>query len=288
MDLTPGLSDVPSGTPKSTDSPSFWSPNNVAFWFDANYHIATGSLITVGAQKWGAVSGEMVNALISSVPWRGEGRRLAGALAIGIVLAAINVPSSRAGGIIATVTDERGQPLPDAVVSIVASGNTRIAPSDQLATATIDQLEETFVPTVAVVRRGGSVVFHNSDRTRHHIYSFSPIRQFEFVQKPDDNSPAVSFDVPGVAAIGCNIHDSMIAYVYVTDAPRAAVTDKLGRAEITDLPAGSFIATVWHPRLRPKAVPPPLPVSLESSSTNLAITIAVLPPRRARNPKNPY
>lgn len=99
------------------------------------------------------------------------------------------------------MTDERGQPLPDTVVSVVPSGNIRIAPSDRLATATIDQLEEIFVPTVVVVRRGGSVVFHNSDRTRHHIYSFSPIRQFEFVQKPDDNSPAVSFDVPGVAAI---------------------------------------------------------------------------------------
>jgi hypothetical protein len=80
----------------------------------------------------------------------------------------------------------------------------------------------------------------------------------------------------------------MVAYVYVTDAPRAGVTDNMGRAEITDLPAGNFIATVWHPRLRPKAVPPPQPVTLESSNTSLAISIAVLPPRRARNPRNPY
>jgi plastocyanin len=230
----------------------------------------------------------MVNALKRFAPCCGGGWRLGVASAMIFILTAVAALSCQAAGIIATVTDEGGRPLPDAVVSVVPSGKTRIAPSDRLATATIDQRDEMFVPTVVVVKRGGSVVFHNSDRTRHHIYSFSPIRQFEFVQKPDDDSPAVSFDVPGVAAIGCNIHDNMIAYVYVTDAPRAAVTDNLGRAEITDLPAGNFIATVWHPRLRPKAVPPPQPVTLESSSTNLAITIAVLPPRRARNPKSPY
>jgi hypothetical protein len=80
----------------------------------------------------------------------------------------------------------------------------------------------------------------------------------------------------------------MAAYVYVTEAPRAAVTDKMGKAEIDDLPAGSFIATVWHPRLRPKSVPPPQMVTIESSSTSLDVTLAVLPPRRARNLKNPY
>jgi plastocyanin len=230
----------------------------------------------------------MVNALERFAPGWEEGRRLGAASAIVILLAAVSALPCRAAGIIATVTDEHGQPLPDAVVSVISNGKVQIAPSDRLATATIDQHEETFVPTVVVVQRGGSVIFHNSDHTRHHIYSFSQIRQFEFVQKPDDVSPAVSFDVPGVVAIGCNIHDNMAAYVYVTDAPRAAVTDSMGRAEITDLPAGNFIATVWHPRLRPKAVPPPQPVTLESSNTNLAITIAVLPPRRARNTKSLY
>lgn len=222
-------------------------------------------------------------------PPRCEKRRCPGVIvAIMAVLAAVSASPCTAAGIVATVTDERGQPLADAVVLVTPSGNTRIEPSDQLTMAIIDQHEEAFVPTVVVVHRGGSVLFHNSDRTRHHIYSFSPIRQFEFVQKPDDTSPAVVFDSVGVAAIGCNIHDNMVAYVYVTDAPRAVVTDMMGKAEITDLAAGNFIATVWHPRLRPKSVPLPQPVSLASSSTNFAITIAVLPPRRSRSAKSPY
>jgi plastocyanin len=230
----------------------------------------------------------MVNALRRFLPRQGGRCRLGAALALIIVLAAIGSHSCVAAGIIATVTDEAGRPLPDAVVSVVANGDTRISPSAQLLTATIDQRDETFVPGVVVIQRGGSVIFHNSDRTRHHIYSFSQIRQFEFVQKPDDISPTVSFDVSGVAAIGCNIHDSMVAYVYVTDASRAAVTNDLGKAEITDLPAGTFTATVWHPRLRPKAVPPSQSVTLASSGTTLAITISVLPPRRTRDPKRLY
>lgn len=204
-----------------------------------------------------------------------------------LISASVIAIPCQAASIVATVTDERGQPLLDAVVSIEPAGITRIAATDRLATATIDQSDEAFVPGVVVVQRGGSVQFHNSDLTRHHIYSFSPIKQFEFIQKPGDTTP-VLFDKDGVAAIGCNIHDNMVAYVYVTTAPRAAVTDNMGKAEINDLPAGGFIATVWHSRLRPKSVPPPQSVTLETSSTNLAISIAVLPPRRARNLKSPY
>jgi plastocyanin len=230
----------------------------------------------------------MVDALIRFRPQWVVGRCFAMASAVFIVLLASGAISCQAAGIIATVTDEGGQPLPDAVVSVVATGTTRIAPSNRLATAMIDQRDETFVPGVVVVERGGSVTFRNSDRTRHHIYSFSPIRQFEFVQKPDEILPPVTFDVPGVAAIGCNIHDNMIAYVYVTEAPRSAVTDSKGRAEVADLPAGTFIATVWHPRLRPKVVPPSQHVTLESSDTTLAVTISVLPPRRVRHSQSLY
>jgi plastocyanin len=205
-----------------------------------------------------------------------------------VVLTALGPLPCQAAGIIATVTDESGRPLPDAVVTVVASGTTKIPPAPPLTTAVIDQREETFVPMVVVVQRGGSVIFRNSDRTRHHVYSFSPIHPFEFVQKPDEPVPPVTFDTPGVAAIGCNIHDSMVAYVYVTEAPRAAVTDSQGRAEIADLPAGTFVATVWHPRLRPRSPPPSQHITLQSSGTTLSVTISVLPPRRARHDNNLY
>src|SRR5579871_6629021 len=147
-------------------------------------------------------------------PWR---RQLP--LAVAIVLS-VAVPA-RAAGIVATVTDESGKPLENAVVAVApqagAPGSTQ--PSSTLAQATIDQRDENFVPEVVVIHVGGSVTFRNSDHTNHHVYSFASIKQFEFAEKPGDVSAPVRFDLPGWAAIGCNIHDNMIAYVYVTTSP---------------------------------------------------------------------
>jgi plastocyanin len=186
-----------------------------------------------------------------------------------------------AGSITATVTDEQGRPLPDAVVMITPEAGQPIPPlaGSQIATATIDQKDETFVPFVVVIRTGGTVTFRNGDRIRHHVYSFSPIRQFEFVQPPGDISPPIRFDRPGEAALGCNIHDQMIAYVYVTNAPWAAVTGANGQAMIAAVPAGHYVATVWHPRLKPRSEPPAVAVALATANSALAVTLPVLPPR---------
>ena len=188
-----------------------------------------------------------------------------------------------AATVTATVTDDVGRLLPDAVVTITPEGGAAsVPPSTRLSTATIDQKDETFVPFVVVIHTGGSVIFRNSDPLRHHVYSFSPLRRFEMVQAPGETSAPVRFDQPGSVAIGCNIHDHMTAYVHITDAPWAKVTDAGGRAVLTDVPAGRFVATVWHPRLRPRAEPPSIPLSLANENSTLAVTIPVLPPKRAR------
>jgi plastocyanin len=206
------------------------------------------------------------------------------------VAASLGLAQAQAAGIVATVTDEPGKPLAEAVVMIMPDDGTPMpaAPARTLMTANIDQRDETFVPEVVVIHVGGAVTFRNSDPTRHHVYSFSPIKQFEFVQNPHAISAPVRFDVPGSAAIGCNIHDNMIAYVFVTTAPWAAVTDENGRAVIGDLPAGHFVATVWHPRLRPSSKPPATSIVLASQDTTLAVTIPVRPPRRPRTHDSLY
>jgi plastocyanin len=192
--------------------------------------------------------------------------------------------SGFAATITATVTDDHGRPLPDAVVIITPEAGTPTPPlvGSRLATTSIDQKDETFAPFVAVIRTGGTVTFHNNDPFRHHVYSFSPVRQFEMVQTPGETSPPIRFDKPGSVAIGCNIHDQMIAYIYVTDAPWAMVTDASGHAVIADVPAGRYTATVWHPRLKPKAEPPDVHLMLATENSTLAVTLPVLPPRRKR------
>jgi len=188
----------------------------------------------------------------------------------------------QAAGIAASVTDGAGKPLAQAVVTVTPLDNVAVSPAaaSHLATATIDQQNERFVPEVVVIHTGGGVVFRNSDTTRHHLYSFAPIRHFEFVQNPGDVSAPVKFDTPGTAAVGCNIHDNMVAYVDVTDAPWAAITDQTGHAHILDLPPGRFAVTVWHPRLRPRSTPPTQTVTLETADTTVAVSLPVLPPPR--------
>lgn len=143
--------------------------------------------------------------------------------------------------------DASGHPAPDSVVLLEPQGTN--APSHVPERAIIDQRRETFLPLVVVVRKGGSVVFTNNDTTKHQVYSFSPIKQFEFVIKQGETSLPVVFPQGGISAIGCNIHDQMIAYVLVSEAPYAAVTDAQGRALIADMPAGQYRVALWHPQM---------------------------------------
>ena len=150
------------------------------------------------------------------------------------------------------VNDQRGRPVPDAVVTVLPAAGVPLSPTaPSTQPRIIDQRRLVFMPYVEVFREGERVVFRNSDDTRHHVYSFSAPKAFEIVVAPKTSSAPMVLDKSGVIAVGCNIHDGMITYLYVTDAPRAARTDASGRVSIGDLPAGQYEVRVWHPRLPP-------------------------------------
>ena len=137
------------------------------------------------------------------------------------------------------VNDQRGQPVSDAVVTLLPGAGVQLPPSAVSTTPRfIDQRRLVFMPYVEVFRQGERVVFRNSDDTRHHVYSFSAPKAFEIVVAPKTSSAPMVLDKSGVIPVGCNIHDGMITYLYVTDAPRAARTDAGGRVSIGDLPPG--------------------------------------------------
>src|SRR5215469_2741229 len=150
------------------------------------------------------------------------GKLLPGVMGVALLLA---LPAFGSSAEVA-VTDKSGRPLGDAVIELSPETPQRVAPAMQPPLeAIIDQRHETFLPLVTVVRKSGHVIFTNNDTTMHQVYSFSPIRQFAFEIDEGERSPPVVFDTAGIAAIGCNIHDRMITYVYVADAPFAAKTD---------------------------------------------------------------
>ncbi|MFC4526187.1 methylamine utilization protein [Dyella halodurans] len=150
-----------------------------------------------------------------------------------------------------------GKPVSDAVLTVTRDDpatDSAKPPSDEhaaAATRIIDQKNETFLPYVQVFRPGDSVVFRNSDTTRHHLYSFSPIKSFEFVLRPGESSPALTLDHAGIAAVGCNIHDHMITYLYVSDAESIAVSGPDGQVTLPHLTAGHYTLHLWHPQLHP-------------------------------------
>ena len=113
----------------------------------------------------------------------------------------------------------------------------------------MDQRGLRFVPFVLPVQAGTSVAFPNSDNVRHHVYSFSPAKRFELRLYAGNHTSTVLFDKPGIVTLGCNIHDWMVSYVYVLDTPYFAKTGADGLAHLGDLPAGTYVARLWHPRI---------------------------------------
>jgi plastocyanin len=179
---------------------------------------------------------------------RPQGGRMHTARAAIVASIITSVASATAGELDVVVRDLRGTAAVDAVVG-VDGGDDR--PAHEAVVRIIDQRDETFVPYVEVFRPGDSVVFRNSDRTRHHVYSFAPAKSFEFVIAPGDSTPPLPLERVGEIAVGCNIHDRMITHLYVSDAAALAKTDAQGRVVFRDLRAGRHSVRVWHPLLRP-------------------------------------
>lgn len=136
-----------------------------------------------------------------------------------------------------------GAPVSDVVLT--AGG---AAPASTKAMAIMDQQDKAFRPYVLPIRVGTEVSFPNSDQIRHHVYSFSAAKRFEIRLYHGEPGETVVFNEPGVAALGCNIHDNMVGFIYVTDQTHFAKSDHNG--EITlELPDQVRRINVWHPDL---------------------------------------
>jgi len=181
------------------------------------------------------------------------------------------------------VQDDAHRPVGDAVATLVPDVP---APASAAASSTkiIDQKNETFVPYVQVLRPGDAVVFRNSDATRHHVYSFSTLKSFELVLAPGQKSDPLTFDKPGIAAVGCNIHDHMVTYVYVSDAPYIGISGPDGVIAFSSLPPGRYTLHVWHPQLHPGRAELTQVVQISDSAppAPLSVTLSLLPDPRTR------
>jgi plastocyanin len=144
------------------------------------------------------------------------------------------------------VKDHHGKSVADAVV-LATPSDSKSVPRAKTPVDAVDQVDKQFVAYVTPVFLGSKVRFPNSDHIRHQVYSFSPAKVFELPLYAGTDAPPVVFDKPGVVVLGCNIHDWMVGYIYVSETPFFAKTEAAGTAAIADLPPGEYTVRVWHP-----------------------------------------
>lgn len=141
------------------------------------------------------------------------------------------------------VVDQFGKPVENVVISFYED-----APNTPGVTeiAIMDQVNKQFLPQVLIIQKNQSVAFPNSDNTRHHIYSFSKPKPFEIKMFSGGESKKLAFEQSGIVVLGCNIHDQMVGYIYVSENQNASITNAQGIAEV---PATDIAVKLWHPKL---------------------------------------
>jgi len=137
-------------------------------------------------------------------------------------------------------------PLDD---STQASANRAAAQSPQLA-----QQNKTFEPHILVVKVGTVVQFPNRDPFFHNIFSLYDGKRFDLGLYEAGTTRSVRFDRPGVSFLFCNIHAEMSAAVVAVDTPYFAISDRLGRVSISDVPDGRYEMHVWNERGTPESL----------------------------------
>lgn len=178
---------------------------------------------------------------------------------------------ARAAPVEVRVSDAAGRPLAGAVVFLESrEAREQVRP---MSGVEIAQADKQFVPAVSVVTVGTAVSFPNRDTVRHHVYSFSPAKRFEIKLYVGTPAQPVLFDQPGIAVLGCNIHDHMAAWVLIVDTPWHGRSDADGRVRLPAVPPGSYRLRTWHAALPVGAVPADQALRVEPAGASAAVQL---------------
>ncbi len=177
-------------------------------------------------------------------------RAFAGLAALLCALATAHSAPVLAATLVITVQTSDGHTLPGAVITAHPLDAPALKP--QPVKAVMDQINRAFTPDLLVIPVGSTVTFPNTDSVSHQIYSFSPAKRFQLPLYRGTPYPPVHFDQAGVVTLGCNIHDEMVGYLVVTDAPYYGRTDTKGTWS-SEVARGRYRIAIWHPRMREEA-----------------------------------
>jgi plastocyanin len=111
---------------------------------------------------------------------------------------------------------------------------------------TITQRGKTFVPHVLAVTTGTKVVFRNEDPLFHNVFSLSKPNDFDTGLYKQGGNYTQTFKRAGLVQLLCNIHSSMLGFVFVVDSPWYTQAEASGAFSIKGVPAGDYEVNVWH------------------------------------------
>lgn len=196
------------------------------------------------------------------------------AVRLALLLAAA-APLGHAASLNVSVTDAAGKPLADAVVMLEpASGKAPVKP---LPDVEISQSKRQFNPRVTLITVGTKVAFPNFDTVRHHVYSFSQAKTFELKLYAGVPSQPVVFDKPGIAVLGCNIHDQMAAWVVIVETPWYGRSGSDGRwTSASTVAPGRYRLRTWHPLLPVGAAPADQALQVEAGGATATVRLTGL------------
>ena len=212
---------------------------------------------------------------------------------------ASSVASTNAYELAVQVFSVDKKPLADAVVYAVPTEPQTYVnsiPTSAMKMAVMDQRNKAFIPHVLAVPIGTKVDFPNTDSVNHYVYSFSEIKKFQFkLFKGDAEKHQIVFDKPGIVALGCNIHDFMLGYIFVAPTLYVAVTDSTGQMHLVLPDKGDFTLEIWHERnnedltkLTQKLVTNAVSNNSASSNVQINFTKPLKPPRKMSHENDDY
>ena len=195
--------------------------------------------------------------------------------ATAVAVAAMGAFPVAAAQLTVKIADAGGKPVRDAVVTFTPAGGAPIPADLKSGAYVMAQKNITFVPFVLAVPQGATVSFPNRDRVNHHVYSFSPAQPFQLPLYGTGQTRSVKFDHTGTIALGCNIHDTMSAYIRIVDTPYFATTGEDGKVVLKDVPAGGGTLSVWQPLMDSANHTVSQPFAMGAADASQAVSVKI-------------
>jgi plastocyanin len=134
--------------------------------------------------------------------------------------------------------------FPSIVILEPIGGGT---PTPQTTAPTMDQAQQTFIPSILLVRTGQPVDFFNHDDVLHNVrVKDDETKESAFnVAIPTGEKFTHTFARDGFYDVGCDIHPGMSAQILSTTSPWTVVADPSGAFTIANVPNGPYKAIVY-------------------------------------------